>query len=263
MTQCFMMPEPVSQGGNRVVADDSSPVALTQPRVVVAYIAVPKNPLFVSHVGHFMSTYKQFSDGVPHQLVFVCNGKIPQKLRGMFIMDEAVILERENDAGWDISGYIDCAKQIPSDIQVCLGESVYFHRANWLSRIVDSYQSIGDGIYGMFSSNFPRPHLNTTAFAASSKYLHDQPFPKNRAERYEFEHGQNSFWSRVRSRGGAAKLVTWDGCYDPQDWRKAPEILWRGNQSNCLVWSNHTDRFFGSTPTSRKAWSGMADYIKR
>jgi hypothetical protein len=258
-----MIPEPVSRGGNRVVYDGSSQTGLQDPRVVIAYVVVPSNPLCVSHAGHFFSTYKNFFAGVSHSLVIICNGEIPQKLRP--ILDEPWhgLLERENDDGWDISGYIDCAKQIPSDVQVCLGESVYFQRNGWLARIIDSYKTTGDGIYGMFASNFPRPHLNTTAFAVSSKYLREQVPPRNRAERYEFEHGQHSFWTHVRSRGGTAKLVTWDGCYDPQDWRKPPEILWRGSQTNCLVKCNHTDKYDGATPANRKAWSSMADYIKR
>lgn len=234
------------------------------PALTIAYICVKENPLLVSHIGHFVDTFKSFPPGHDHRLIVVCNGgALPPKIRPMFAPIPHEFYIRPNDGGWDISGYMDVATHFPSDLQVCLGESVYFHRQGWLSRLVESFEESGPGIYGIYASFMVRPHLNTTAFAVSPRFLVDYPKPKGRHSRYQFEHGTNSLWRNIAAVKGATKLVTWDGCYDPQDWRKAPNILWRGDQSNCLVWSNHVDRYNAATKRLKEIWAYGADAIAK
>jgi hypothetical protein len=230
--------------------------------IVVVYIAVKDNPLLVSHATHFVDTYKQFPAGVDHRLIVVCNGgKLPPKMEAIFAPIKPQFLPRENDGGWDISAYIDVAHRFDSDLQVCFGESVYFHRAGWLERLSESRKFFGWGMHGCLSSYSVRPHLNTTAFAVTPEDLRAYPFPKSKAERYEFEHGENALWRRITRLRGEARLVTWDGSYDIDDWRTPKDILFRGDQSNCLVHCNHTDRFAAASPAVKERWRQGADLI--
>lgn len=232
------------------------------PSVLIAYIAVVDNPLLVSHASHFVSTYRQHPPGSEHRLVIVCNGgKLAPKMKAIFDGLDCEFYERPNDGGWDVSAYIDAAWRFDSDLQVCLGESVYFHRAGWLNRLMECYEQEGEGMYGFFSSYLVRPHLNTTAFAVTPQYLRDYPRPSGRNTRYEFEHGTYSLWRRIAEQGGATRLVTWDGCWMPADWRKPDNILWRGTQRNCLMFCNHSDKFTAATPSTRERWQKNADSI--
>lgn len=232
------------------------------PSVLIAYIAVRENPLLVSHLSHFVESFVAHPPGYDHRLIIVCNGgPLPPKIRAMLAPIPHGFYIRPNDGGWDISAYMDVANHFRSDLQVCLGESVYSHQGGWLKRVVDCYEKYGEGMYGFFSSFLVRPHLNTTAFAVSQHYLWNYPVPKNKHDRYEFEHGVKSLWRSIAARPSTVKLVTWDGCWEPKDWRKPANILWRGDQSNCLLRCNHLDRYDAATPATRKKWALNADTL--
>jgi hypothetical protein len=233
-------------------------------KVLIVYVAVRDNPLLVSHAGHFVDSYRCHPPGYEHRLVVVCNGgMLSEKNAAIFAPIDHEMNRRENDAGWDVSAYMDTATDFPGyDLQVCLGESVYFNREGWLKRTVECYQQYGPGMYGYFSSFLVRPHLNTTAFAVSPRYLREyQPRPRDQKGRYDFEHGPDAMWRRVAAHGGQARLVTWDGCWEPRDWRKPKDILWRGDQSNCLMACNHTEKFNAASPVTKQRWSLNADTL--
>jgi hypothetical protein len=59
--------------------------------------------------------------------------------------------------------------------------------------------------------------------------------------------------------GYPVRLVTWDGDWSPRLWREPPNILWKGDQSNCLVRCNHLDRFDAASPAVKARWSKLAD----
>lgn len=234
------------------------------PAILLTYICVRDNPMLVSHTGHFLNSYRCHPPGFDHHLLIVCNGgHLSAKNKSLFDGVPCEFYPRSNDPGWDVSAYIDVAKRFDSDLQVCLGESVYFHREGWLKRLMECYEILGKGMYGFFSSHLVRPHLNTTAFAASPEYLRDYTIPHSRQERYDFEHGSMALCRRVERYNGVARLVTWDGCWAPADWRKPENILWRGDQSNCLLRCNHTEKFDGATQQVRQRWSRNADTLLR
>ena len=231
-------------------------------KVLIVYICVRENPLLVSHAGHFVDSYRCHPPGYEHRLVVVCNGgALSMHNRAIFNPIPHYMLHRPNDLGWDISTYMEMADTfLDYDLQVCLGESVYFNREGWLRRTVECYQQYGPGMYGYFSSFLVRPHLNTTAFAVSPKYLSEyQPSPRDQKGRYDFEHGPDALWRRVAADGGQARLVTWDGCWEPRDWRTPDNILWRGTQENCLMRCNHLDKFDAASPLTKQRWSVNAD----
>jgi len=230
-------------------------------KVIIAYICVSGGPKTNDLLYRFRTTewaYPGDSD-VPARIVLVCNGgPLAPECRNWIGADWS-IYPRRNEGG-DIGGFIDVARELQPDFLVCFGESVYFHRRGWLKRLIDSRNTFGEGMYGMLSSNLVRPHLNTTAFAVDAKLLaaySDQV--KTRDDRYQFEHGTLAFWSRVKAMRKVVCLVTFDGCYGPTEWRAPANIMWKGDQSNCLVWCSHTERYAQANAETKRRWEHNAN----
>lgn len=227
-------------------------------KVSVAYVAVVGGPITSDYCARFVSTWCEYPPGIETDLIVLCNGgplTLEQSL--IFSSMDVKFFPRKNDPGYDLSAYLDCARQSDADMLVCLGESVHFHREGWLARLSEAWSRTGPGMYGPFASNLLRPHLQTTAFATSPTLLRQCPISTK--DRYQFEHGTNSFWRWVASRGMPVRLVTWDGEWEPRLWRTPKNVLWRGDQSNCLLWANHTDRWRTAEPEVKARWSRGAD----
>jgi len=236
-------------------------------KLTVVYICVAQGIKTLDFASRFISTYLAFAGGVEHDLLVVSNGGPLSTETGLLFksLPRCKFLPRPNHGGWDISAYIDVARGpgADSDFLICCGESVYFHRAGWLSRFMEAVEAHGPGMYGSLSSGVVRLHLNTTGFVTTPDLLADYPRQvRSREERFEFEHGQFSFWKHVRAKGRPVKLVTWDGIYDPYQWRQPPNILWRGDQSNCLVWCRHTDAYEDADEARKLNWSTSIDNLK-
>lgn len=230
-------------------------------KIVVAYIAVTQGPLTADYSARFVGSYLACPPEAEHQTVIVCNGgPLPLETSLLFSSLGVVFLPRVNDPGWDISGFMDVAAKVPCDVLVCLGESVYFHRTGWLRRIAEAWGKHGPGVYGFFSSHLVRAHLNTTAFVCAPADLLEYPRPTSQAQRYDFEHGVHSFWRHVKAKGRPAMLVTWDGEWSAPHWREGANILWRGDQTNCLAYCCHTDRYRAAPPEVKKRWARWADW---
>lgn len=233
---------------------------LGQVKIVLIYIAVTNSPKLEDYAARFVATIQLYPPGVEFQLIVCCNGgALATDKQMLFLTIPHEFYIRPNDPSWDIGGYQFVANQIDCDIVVCMGESVFFHRAGWLSRIIDSWHKYGPGFYGFFSSNLVRGHMNTTAFAVYPMALKLYPQVKDRRDRYEFEHGQTALWRRLSQQGKPTKFVTWSGEYDPKDWRRPDNILWKGDQSSLLVHCNHTERYAASSEETKRNWRAGAD----
>lgn len=207
----------------------------------------------------FVSTYLAFKPGFDHDLIVISNGGEPSsQVKAVFSATKASFIVRSNE-GWDIGGYREFAARSKAELLLCLGETVYFHRPGWLERIVDAFTQYGDGMYGIWASNLIRPHILTTAFATTPKLLTQYPHPtRNKEQRYAFEHGRNSFMNWLKLKNLSSRLVTWDGCWNSQIWRAPSNILWKGNQSNCLAFCNHTDNYNSMPEKTRLRWESIA-----
>lgn len=229
-------------------------------RICVAYTVVSQGPISDQYASRFVATFHEYSPGVECDLLIVCNGgAIPLALSLIFAPLHARIFQRPNTPGFDLDGYADAARGPAKDYEmiVCLGESVHFHREGWLKRLAEAWTKYGPGLYGVFSSNLVRPHLGTTAFATSPLLLKRCQISTH--DRYGWEHGEKSFWRWVFNQGLPVRLVTFDGEWEPRLWRVPKNILWRGDQSNCLMWSNHTQRFADADARLKSKWSRGAD----
>lgn len=228
-------------------------------KVAVCYVAVSGGAQTDFFAARFCTSYQQFPPGSDHDTIILCNGgRLPFETALIFAtIPNARFYERANDPGWDISAYIDAASNVVADYDfvLCLGQSIFFNQAGWLNRILNCWSRHGPGMYGPFASNWPRPHLQTTAFLCPPDLLRRWPYAvSGRDHRYQFEHGERCFWKFVATQGKPVRLITWDGCWSPREWRYPHNVLWRGDQSNCLMWSNHTEHYFNATPVIKAFW---------
>lgn len=224
---------------------------------------VTHGSITADYCSRFMASYSACPPGMEHDTFVLCNGgPISHELGLTLLPLKPQFYPRANDPGYDISAYISAARGPcrDYDAMICLGESCWFHREHWLARLMEAWSKHGPGMYGSFSSNLVRPHLNTTGFAAPPKLLDLYPMLVNsRLTRYAFEHGQFPFWKFVASRGMPVRLVTWDGEWKPREWRCPNNILWRGDQSNCLMFCGHTDRYLTADARTKTRWENGAD----
>jgi hypothetical protein len=227
-------------------------------RICIIYICVTQGPISGDYASRFVSTFNEYPPGVECDVMVVCNGgPLSLELSLIFSPLNPIFYPRANDDGWDISAFQDVARGPGAgyDALLCLGESNYFHREGWLLRLVQAWNKHGPGMYGPYSSNAVRAHLNTTAFFTAPKFIRIYPHQVNtRPARYEFEHGANSLWRRVHAQGHPVHLVTWDGEWEPQRWRMPRNIIWRGDQSNCLMWCNHNDGYANLDAAHKAQW---------
>lgn len=229
-------------------------------KILLAYTTVTGGPRTREFLIRFRNSLFDHPPGVEFEIILVCNG-------GPLPVEEALWIPKNwgcycrKNVGADIGGYIDVARNFDCEMLVCLGESVYAHRRGWLKMLANTWAEFGPGMYGVFSSNLITPHLNTTAFACDPKLLAGWPeIVKTKEQRYAFEHGErNSFWRRVAGLGRPVKLVTFSGIYGSTEWRAPANIMWKGDQSNCLLWCIHTDRYQNARAEIKRRWEGNAD----
>jgi hypothetical protein len=232
-------------------------------RIALAYIAVTHGPIVDEYCARFVATFKEYPPGADCDLLIICNGgPLNTSTSLLFSGTKARMFPRENDAGFDITGYLAAARGPCAgyDAMLCCGESVYFHREGWLRRLVAAWDKYGPGMYGVWASNGPRAHINTTAFLCAPSLLLLWPTkPESRDDRYRFEHGSDALWRRAARQKWPTMLVTWDGEWGPREWRRPADILWRGTQQNCLMSCYHTDHWDHMSAKDKANWSKWAD----
>lgn len=228
----------------------------------MAYVAVAGGPITSDYIARFVTTWQEYPPGSDTDLVVISNGgPLSTEQSVLFSSLDAKMFIRSND-GWDIGGFVDAARGPCKDYDSVLwvGESNYFHREGWLKRLAESYAKYGPGFYGPYSSNAVRGHLNTTAFFCPPLLVRQYPIKVvTRADRYGFEHGENALWRRVHAQGKPCRLVTFDGEWEPRMWRYPQNILWRGDQTNLLMFCNHSDNFDHVDAKTKAVWARRAD----
>lgn len=221
----------------------------------VVYVHYPLSEKATYYLYRFATTWEQFPPGHDCSVTIVSNKSDMKHSDTIYLKPGWRYLPRPSNEGADIGAYIELAKKEKPHLMVCFGESVYFHRPNWLARLVDAYKQFGPGMYGIMTSNLVTPHINTTAFAIDGQLLASYPeHVVTREQRYDFEHGAYPYWRRIYGLGLPVKLVTFDGVYSPPEWRAPQNIFWKGDQSNVLVHCNHTDRYANATPAIKQRW---------
>ena len=210
--------------------------------------------------------------GVDCRYHIVCQGHlIEPDMIAVFNRLGSVSFVGHDDSGWDIGGFVAMAKilhQPPkTDPMLCFGGNSSVRKAGWLKRLDDVWKKEGPGIYGTQSTYQVRPHLNTTGFMCLPHHL--LRYPKviiHKVDRYDFEHGfvtGKSWWEQMYNEGEKVKLVTWDGEYEWPEWRTPPNILCRGDQSNCVTFFRIAVQYaaFGSNTFEKEVLERAMDIM--
>lgn len=232
-------------------------------KVCILYIAVTHGNKTSDYIARFASTYHEHPPEYEHHTIVCCNGgPLSKEQCLLFSGIKCDFWPRANDPGYDLSAYMAAAKTVAADFELllCLGESNYFWKPGWLKRIVQAVEKHGEGMYGPFATHVVRAHLQTTAFAISPRLLLDYPLPVvDRVSRYEMEHGERALWRRLHRKGYPVNLVTWDGEWNPGQWRVPKNNLWSGDQSNVLWRSIHTQRWEEADQKRKRSWELSAN----
>lgn len=232
-------------------------------KVTVAYVAVTQGPRTGEFCARFVGSWQRYPPQYPCELIVCANGgPLPYDVGRLFDPLGAKMYPRPN-VGADIGAYADVANNFDCDLLVCLGESVYFHREGWLARFAHAYSVYGHGMFGAFANNNVRPHLVTTAFAVYPKLIVGISSNITKEGRMNFEHGPHPFWKQVEKLGLAVRLVTFSGDYGPREWRTPRNGMWKGDQSDCLVFANHTDRYVEAREETKRMWERNSDRVGR
>ena len=228
--------------------------------IVVAYTVVSQGTKTADIEARFVATWLTYPPGVPVRLIACCNGgPLDFEVGSMLALAGAEFYPRANE-GADRGGYMDVAKNFPSDMQLCLGESCFFTRPGWMERLIQVWNRHGKGLYGFLASKLLTLHINTTCFCLSPELFSAWAYPVDqRPARYSFEHGADPFWRRVRAAGRPVRLVTFSGDYEPWEWRTTSNAFWQGDQSDCLIHCIHTTRFAEASPENKAKWTRNAD----
>lgn len=238
------------------------------PNVTLVYIHVPGDDKHWRYALEFANSYKANPPEYPHKTIVVCQGKPAVPLVQGLLRPLNPTYFQHDDSGWDIGGYIAAMQAVvPSEntstaCVVCLGGSAYFTKSGWLKRIAEAWLKYGMGFYGATPTHEVSPHLCTSGFWTHPDILRAYPIHvSNRETRYDFEHGPNACWKMVAHNGLPVKLVTWDGEYDWQDWRKPPNIYRRGDQSNALMCWHHYREYEKAAPELKVTMANHSDTL--
>jgi hypothetical protein len=230
-------------------------------RIAVIYLAIGSSKAYDDGALRFCKTLRETDDCLDFDLVaMACNGTPSEKVRDALNEFNPVWFPYWGE-GCDIGAHQTAANLIDHDFMICTSSHTYFHRKGWFRRLIDARFTLGQSLYGgMASYEQHRPHIRTNFFACDPKDLRSYPEVVNsRVKSLQFESQPNNFLGFMLGRGMTGYLVTWDGIYGPEDYRKPTNVFRRGDQSNCLVWDKHTDIFRDATPEQREITSALAD----
>lgn len=221
------------------------------------YPEAPPPDHYIPFEKSFIETYSKFDAGYKHDLVVVsCGLPVTDDIRNMYsgITDK---FDEYLGAGSDIGAEQDAMRRLDADFVVSLATPINFWRSGWLKRLVDAREKHGDGLFGPFASNEYYPHIRTSCWGVDRRTFLSYPnLIDTRAKCYAAEHKDRSlsFWQITFWYCYMAKptlMVTWDGEYQPIDWRKPTNIMYRGDQTNCLMHDRYTRWYASATASER------------
>lgn len=236
-------------------------------RIAVLYLKITRRiesyPIATPYeVGHqrFYAKYREFRPVIPHDLIVVRCGAT----EGASDFDSiATHYLRFDGWGSDCAAYQAVVRVLDYDLVLCLNTLAYPRQHHWLEPFVAALEAHGKGVYGATASYEFIPHLRTPAIAFHPDVVREYPFTViNRGDSVMFESGRNSITSWADRVGYPVVLVTADGRYYRDAWRRPPNIFRRGDQSNCLIWDRHTDLYAAAHPEEKRKLEHAADTLR-
>jgi glycosyltransferase involved in cell wall biosynthesis len=222
-------------------------------KTVLAYmIPIDHWETYAASARRFSETYQLFPAETEHELlVMCCNGPATESVTSLFRGLRARF-ETYCGGGWDCGAGQEAAKITDCDFLVCANARVYLSRPGWLRRFVDARAEHGEGLYGATASyeSLPyvpgefNPHIRTSFYGCNPSTFRQFPFRiESREDCFKFESGAWNFTRWFEERGEPCLMVTWDGCYEKQHFRTAPNVFRTGDQSNLIICDGHTEMY--------------------
>lgn len=230
-------------------------------KVGICYVCpIVKWDVYEPIVRRFLAAYKAFPPGSNHEFHVIFNGGSPTaQMLDLFSVMNPICHEHDN-TGWDIGAFSTMSK-VDCDEMLFLGSNTNFRRAGWLQRILEVRQKFGTGLFGTSASYDIYPHIRTNGYLCRPELV-GLAWKKNQSRsnpRHGFELGKSSLTDTTLAQNLPVLLVTWDGYYPKPEWRIAPEIYRRGNQSNCLIYDRHHEIYEASSPERKIQLGKIAD----
>lgn len=232
-------------------------------KITVVCIRVNGKDQYNEAIVRWSKSYIRFKPRIDHELVCVNRyADNPDALLDALVTRYV----RYDGGGWDVGTWQFVAKTFYTDLLVCCNTNTYFWKSGWLERFVEAVEQNGQGLYGPMASNEVNPHIRTPCMVFQPEVIAGYPHEvQTREDTYRFESmgwpdgtPNVTQWVR-RSMGYKTMLVTWDGCYGPEDWRMPANIFRRGDQSNCIVKDHHCDYYTNAGEVDKRQLEMLAN----
>lgn len=233
-------------------------------KVAVVFVQVGHAKPEYQHGEHrLVDSWVKYQSGHPYTLCVINRYSDPNPDSDLFPGQVMKLLY--TGGGWDCGAWQFAGKNIDADLLVCFNSSTYVTGDGWLKRFVDAVKENGDGLYGPLASYEIVPHIRTPCMIFQPHVINDYPVEVNsredtyRFESFGFSKDVPNFTQWVRQKGLVTLQVTWDGVYDLPQWRHAPNIFRRGDQSNLIVKDRHCEAYEVSTVEGKRVLEALAD----
>ena len=210
---------------------------------------------FLPFAHRFRETYLANDPGHQHDLIVVCNGADPNdEVRGVFDKCGARY-ERYDGAGFDLGSQQTIAQSHRNALQVNFTSRCYFHRPNWLWKLVVAFEAYGDGLYGVSASREGgNLHVCTRAFMYWTETFRNfttSIVSRDQGVDFEVTKGKSiSDW--YSSLALARRIVHWDRTVNLDVFDTVPNRFRDGDQSAMLVFDRHSDLYRDGDETEKK-----------
>lgn len=228
-------------------------------KITLVTIRVPLKPEYKGAEDKWLDTYIQFKPSIPHELIVVDSDSAAPHGKHDEHASKFLVY---SGGGQDCGTWQWIPTVVESDLFICCNTRTHFWKHGWMERFVEEIKRHGNGLYGTTASYEYYPHIRPSCIAFQHEVIECYPHTiDSRSACLHFESfNKESCWTSLcRKNGYKTLMVTWDGCYDIQDWRKPPNVFRRGDQSNVIVKDGHTDYFDGCDSHWKSFYSAVAD----
>src|SRR5262245_11499533 len=123
--------------------------------ITAIYVLPTENygPDHFEYALRFVATYLSFPPGMNHGLYVVSNGGPPsEQAKSLFqtVPHFRGCLERPDNFAKDIGAFQFGARALPGEMMIFFGGNTYLKREGWLARMVWSFETHGDHLFGAF-----------------------------------------------------------------------------------------------------------------
>ena len=229
------------------------------PKITLVYV-FPHN----GHQGfaplslEFALSYQRNPPGMEHDTLIVCNGApATQPSKDLFNGVPNLTFIDHDNSGWDIGAFQLAARTVPADMMVFFAVHTYFRKPGWLLRMWETYQALGDTLYGSTGNQGDlrfnvHPHIRTTGFWCNPALINEHPYRVSQTggggQRYNYEHGQDCLTNYVKQTGRTPWIVGWNDIKSVDECNSIPGGFHQGDQYNVLVGDRLCKTPYGPDP---------------